>query len=330
MGIIDTLAAGFQTVARRPWPLLILIVLDLFLWLGPRITAEPVFAQFAETFRVWITTPIEGATVTGPDQAQIQEVETQFREFGNQLATFNLFQLLAWQMPTLVKSLAPLFPAQLPAPAAIALPAGDRFVVAAFGLLLIGLVWTSAYEGALAQYVRGDSFDRAFYFDRLAVNWLRLVGYYLLFFLGVLAIGLPTLFAAALINLVAPALGVFLGAIILSLLFLVAFLLIFTRPAIFVGDLNPVSAIKSSASVVRRNPWSTLGLFLLTYLIGVGTILIWGYLDESPLLFVIALMGNAFISSGVTTAMMIFYRDRAKAGPATPPATVSGGGAGAV
>lgn len=329
MGIIDTLAAGFQTVARRPWPLLILIVLDLILWLGPRLTAEPVFAQFGDTLQMWITTPIEGATITGPDQAQIQEVETQLRELGDQLATLNLFQLLAWQMPSLVKSLAPLFPAQLPSPIAITLPAVDRFAVAVFGLLLIGLVWTSAYDGALAQYVRGNSFNRAFYFDRLAVNWLRLVGYYLLFLLGVLAIGLPTLFVAAFINLVAPALGVFLGAIVLSLLFLVAFLLIFTSDAIFVGDLNPIGAIKSSVSVVRRNPWSTLGLFLLTYLIGVGTILIWSYLDESPLLFVIALIGNAFISSGLTTAMMIFYRDRAKTGPATPPASVSGGGAGA-
>ena len=41
-GVIDTLTAGYSVVNRSPWVLLIPILLDVFLWLGPQISLAPV------------------------------------------------------------------------------------------------------------------------------------------------------------------------------------------------------------------------------------------------------------------------------------------------
>ena len=37
-GVIDTISAGYAAINRQPWLLLAPILLDLLLWLGPRVS----------------------------------------------------------------------------------------------------------------------------------------------------------------------------------------------------------------------------------------------------------------------------------------------------
>jgi len=41
LGLIDTLSSGFKVVQRRPWLILPPVLLDLWLWLGPRWSIQP-------------------------------------------------------------------------------------------------------------------------------------------------------------------------------------------------------------------------------------------------------------------------------------------------
>lgn len=41
LGLIDTLSSGFRVVQRRPWLILLPLLLDLWLWLGPRWSIQP-------------------------------------------------------------------------------------------------------------------------------------------------------------------------------------------------------------------------------------------------------------------------------------------------
>ncbi len=41
LGLIDTLSSGFKVVQRRPWLVLLPVLLDLWLWLGPHWSIEP-------------------------------------------------------------------------------------------------------------------------------------------------------------------------------------------------------------------------------------------------------------------------------------------------
>lgn len=304
LGVIDTLAAGFQTVAKRPWLILVLVIVDLFLWLGPQLSIAPVVAGYEQAWPDLLAR-------FGAESGQMAGLGAPAPEVWESLKQVNLFGLLAWQTPSLVH-LGPNVGTGLPR-AIVTIPSIERLVIAAAGLMLVGLVVTSAYNGAIAQYVRGERFDQHMYFDRLGVNWLRLIGFYLLVVCGVLAIGLPVLLLSAAVSLLVPALGTAVMLVFWSaLIWVMVFLFFFVMGAIFVADLGPLQAARSSIEVVQRNFWSALGFILLTYLIGAGTVLMWGYVRDVPALFAIAVAGNAFIWSGLTAAAMIFYRDRAK------------------
>ena len=320
MGVIDTLAAGFQTVARRPLLIALLLLLDLFLWLGPQLSIAPVVDQLGRLYQEAVSAEPTVFDRLNVDAEQRSTWDRQAQDVLDGLKAINLFGLLAWQMPSLIH-LGPVTRPGVPDAGQVTIPTVGRLVIASLGLMLVGLVWTSAYNGAIAQYVRGDRFDRSFYFDRLGVNWLRLLGFYALIALAGVVIGLPVLFLAGLLNLIAPALGAVLALVFWSIAaWVVFFLLFFVGDAIFVGDLNPWPAIRSSVSLVQRHFWGSLGLILLIWLIAFGTVLVWNYFRAQPFLFPIALAGNAFISSGLTAASMIFYRDRVKGGAPSQPA----------
>lgn len=317
MGVIDTLAAGFQTVARRPWPIVLVLVLDLFLWLGPQLSVTPVVDRLAESYHQTLQSETALAEKLSVDPGQLSALDQQTQEVLDQVKGINLFGLLAWQMPSLIH-LGPDPRPGLATFGTVTIASVGRLLVAALGLMLVGLVWTSAYNGAIAQYVRGDSFGRSFYFDRLGLNWLRLVGFYLLVAFVGAVVGLPMIVLGGVLNLVLPALGAVATMVFWALaVWILFFLLFFVGEAIFVGDLNPIAAIKSSVLLVQRNFWASVFIIFLVYLISFGMVLAWNYLRENPMLFIVALIGNAFISSGLTAATMIFYRDRVKGGQAS-------------
>ena len=51
LGVIEALSAGFDAVLRHPWLLLIPVLLDVFLWVGPRLHAPQLYQSFAPTLR---------------------------------------------------------------------------------------------------------------------------------------------------------------------------------------------------------------------------------------------------------------------------------------
>src|SRR5258708_22334215 len=53
VGVIESLGTGFETVATRAWLLLIPIILDLFLWVGPKVSFEPLVQRFETVSSAW-------------------------------------------------------------------------------------------------------------------------------------------------------------------------------------------------------------------------------------------------------------------------------------
>ena len=77
-----------------------------------------------------------------------------------------------------------------------------------------------------------------------------------------------------------------------------------------VAENGLLQSVWNSMIMVRRNLWPTLGIILLTNVLGAGLMLIWQRLVFASWGMVIAIMGNAFVGSGLVAAVMIFYMDR--------------------
>jgi hypothetical protein len=62
--------------------------------------------------------------------------------------------------------------------------------------------------------------------------------------------------------------------------------------------------------IVRHFFLQTLGLLLLITLITVGLNVVWAMLAENGAGLLLALVGHAYVGSGLVAARQVFYRDR--------------------
>ena len=49
-GVWSALAAGFDLTAKHPWLLLLPILVDIFIWLGPRLRFQEIIEQLVAQF----------------------------------------------------------------------------------------------------------------------------------------------------------------------------------------------------------------------------------------------------------------------------------------
>lgn len=309
MGLIDTLSAGYGVVNRRPWLLLVPLVVDLFLWLGPRISLAPVVdpALLQLTWLARLGSPAPGdpaAVLTGPE---LERLRQSLMASTSQTNALTILARGPLALPSVSAGLGGIGPFSFTDGAgALAWLAGGL----AAGLLLGGF-----FRAILAQQVRGEGGHLAGALRRTPADVLRVLG-----LLGVqvgvlLLLGLPVLLIVAAAALVAPAIAA-LGLLLLLLGVFVAELhLFFALEAIFVSGVGPLAAVQRSVAVVRRHTGATLGLVLLTWLILAGMGQVWAVLatllEPLPLAVGLSMAGNAYIASGLVAASMLFYQQRA-------------------
>ncbi len=335
MGLIDTLSSGFKVVQRRPWLILLPILVDLWLWLGPRWSIQPLTDSL---LRLWTAESLP------PELAQTAEPYRQLLQAAG--ADFNLWWLLD-NNPTWLRTALPGLaqPAHFGAASdAIAIQPAALLLWAPVLLLLgaaLGSLFLAAVASQVAAFRAGPTADGAEPADQAGSGarqsgvgfWLRralrtfvLTALFSLLLLALL-MGISLLLSLAMtpVLLVAPQAGagmVSMAALLMGWLAVVAYIMLYFVLAAIVSDgVGLRQALWRSFNVVYRNFWSTLGLVLLVTLILWGFGLIWQRLaGASPLGVLAAIAGNAVLITGLTAARLIFYQQRCAAWLAAPPA----------
>lgn len=308
MGVIDAIADGCFAVARRPYVILPPVALDLFYWLGGRMTVAPLTGALAGALER--SGQADAATL-----GNLRDLE----------ADSDLFALLSPGISTLLTAVGPEDVARPWGRGTIDLGGWPVVLLAAVGFGLLGILCWAVYLAGLAQVVREEPFDPRRLARRAPVCWLRLLGLAATVAGGLLLIGLPLLILAA----VLAVLGLNAAPLLLLLLPLLVWLyclLALAPEAIAVSEAGPLAAIKLSVRVVRRNFWPAVGLLAATFLITVGFPEGWRVLTRQAAGVPLAIVGNAFLTTGLSAAAMIFYRERlaaldapvAAAGPGQP------------
>jgi hypothetical protein len=242
VGVIDAIAEGCFAVARRPFVLLPLVLLDLLYWLGARVSIDE------EIGRPW----------------------------GNGV---------------------------------VDLGSGWLTLLAGFGLVIVGLLWFALTLAVVATLARNDSPTPRELVRRVFRCWVRLILLGLILIAVVIFLGLPLLVLAGMLQLLGLSPGGPLLLIAIPLLLAWLFLAR-TTDAIAVSDAGPFRAIKLSVTVVRRNFWAMFRLFAAGTLISFGFPLAWAFVARQTAGVPLAVVGNAFLQTGMLAAVMIFYRER--------------------
>ncbi len=342
-GVIGCLTSGFEMLSQNLLLVALPVVLDLVLWLGPRVSVEPLLQGVEE-----LLTSQQSAS---PEMAgQVEQAVQLLEQFG---ARFNLISVLGgvpmFQVPSLLARRAPGAGSPMGDPRVLSLSSVLTLIPWWGVLAFLGLGLGFLYLNEIAHQVEesdvsrvesgaqlgeenwsggdrvGDTFDpgaqaisprRSPPIDPLAGVWKLLR--FVLFAVGLMVIGaavFPLLvLVVALGTSIAQPVGILLWVGGVGLLSYAALHLLFVIPGLLLGGRRLLRAIGESVLLSHLNLSSVLGFVLLSLVIYEGLGYAWSLPHSDSWAMSIGILGNAFVATGLTSAAFVFYRDRMMVG----------------
>ena len=312
-GVIETLSAGYAAVNRQPWVLLLPILLNVFLWLGPHVSYSPLVGPVVTSASEWTRRMAVGPGRAAPEAQGISvaDVDQARQWLIARSDDVNGFEALVWSplgMPSL--------PSLSTTSEDIAFVNGWGDGIALLGACLgLGLLLGGWFYGGLAvasQNAPGGPLAAGRRVPRGVIDVIGLVAV----LLGVsMLLGVPVVLLIGFTALVSPPVAVLGSVLLIAGLLFATVHLFFSVAAIFVSGAGPLAAIQGSVGIVRRHVWSSIALILLTWLILAGMGRVWDLLGSyvpAPFGVLLGILGNAYVASGLIAAGMVFYIQRSQ------------------
>jgi hypothetical protein len=313
VGVIESLTQGFETAAGHLLLLLLPLVLDLAIWVGPRITFRPAVETLVSAGQTLVTSYIDiwgPSTATMPEDYQ-QLWREQFAMWVEFAHSRPIQYLPVWGIPSLLSGReASLLPFNFVPPTwQIAnLPAmlGIRLLLVVGGLLLGGL-----YITLIARRVRNDGSGLKQLVARLPSIFSQLAVFIVLAPIVLLILYVPFILIAVPLAYLFIPLGqmvLWIGALVVLWIGLFG---VFTIHGMLINDRNLPGAVLDSVRVVQWNMPATMFLFLLVIILDAALKeYVWSLPDTSTWWVLLGMGGRAFIVTGLIAATFVFFKDR--------------------
>lgn len=297
IGVLRAIVHGFERVAARPTLILPPILLDLLLWLGPRLGVRSLIRRASD----WLAPPVG---ISGAVAEQWSLLQDSLRQAAD---GFNLLSGLS-SLPVGIPSLmAGRMPQQSPWPTA----SGSEMEGASEALLIwIGLTALGLALGALYQLSLARALAPGAKLAAPGTAAARVILFSFVLFLGYALIGSLLLAAISLATLLLPMLGAGVFFLGFSLLFWIAIYLAFTPHGIVRYDFGVFRAMLESFVFVRWNMLGTVGFFVVALGITWLANVVWSLPANASWFALLAILGHAFISTMLLTASYAFYQGR--------------------
>jgi len=295
-GIINSIKAGFDTIASHITAILLPLLLNLFMWLGPRLQMSALFDSVKnEVVDIWQR--------GGVPAADIQRV-LDFYE--STIPNINLF----WVLRTLPIGISSLL---LPHNAS-ATPLGVPAILQVDALSLPGWVFLLTVVG----WIGGGLYFRSVAWiaapsDESAVNSFNAVFQTILISIAsgiiLFVIGFPLLLVLFLIiQLSAVLANLFVLFVSLGSMWVIV-PIFFWPHGIFVKKQNVITSIISSIQLTRFT-LPTSSMFVLTvFLLSFGLSFLWNMSPEDSWITLLAIFGHSFVTTALLAGSFIYYRD---------------------
>jgi hypothetical protein len=307
VGIIETLSAGFDRTAKRLWLILLPVLLDIAIWIGPKLSLNRLAAEAIAL--------LPTAAELGSQYAEaIETVRSWLTDVG---ATTNLMGTLSMRLlglPTLTDSLASkTLPFGL-VQRSVEIPTWLSFVGVALLLTLISLLLGCFCLSLIAEDARDGDKSLSYTLQVAGRSWIRLATLVLVVVLAIIVVssglGIVSALVAVLSADLAGLLLTVFGWVFLSICTYGALVFYFTSRAIILDDTGILRSVWNALNVVHRSILSAIGFILLISVLQTGLLYIWRMLAVSPAGTLVGIVGNAYVSTGLIMASFIFYRDR--------------------
>lgn len=297
-GVLATISAGFDLTARHLWLLLLPATLDIFYWLGPRLSFQALIEQLLEML---------------PAEAEVLDLASQLVEVAPQT---NLFTTLSVQLIGVPALMAGLAPETTPLTTqnfevnSWSAWLGLFMIFSLVGLLLTSLFYTLIAAAVSKQTPEMNQLTAGQWGKRVLSSWLRLIGLALIFLLIVMILYIPLIIVGTILFMINSTIG---SIALLVGPFLIAWVVIALSMAPYGIILNGRPLLRSVVESVRLVQTHLPSvIYLLFTLMLIGALLNWLLfaVENGTWLTLVNIMGHAFVSTALVAAVFIFYRDR--------------------
>ena len=304
-GVMGSLRAGFDAVSSHVWLILLPLLLDTLLWLGPRLSvsrmAKPFFELVFDQARRTIT--------SSADLQRFTDYQSAFLEL---LERFNLLSLLG-KLRVFPIGISSLLSQTLPVDTPIGSQAVVQvsFIPAVFGFIFLFTVVGWVAGGLYFHSVSAVALGHGGRETRVSLSWaiLQVLLLSFIWLIGFVMIFIPLMFVLTVLTLLSPLLasGVLLIVMLFSFWLIVP--LFFTPHGIFVRGQNAFYSIFSSLRMARFT-LPTSGLFVLcVFLLSTGLNYLWSVPPDDSWMLFVGIAGHAFIMTALLAASFVYYRD---------------------
>lgn len=298
--LMNAIVTGFNVIANHIHLILIPVVLDLFLWLGPHVGIKVLFQPM---FNEWIE------TVKLMEQSETRQIVLSNQSvFQAAFDQFNLLSLIrTWPVgvPSLIAPLNYLTTPLGPAPVQELSSAGSAFLIWA-GIVLLGIVLGSLYFSSVAFFVADQRPQLSL--RRLFWNVLQTISLTFGMVFGLFVIAIPVLLLLTIFSLFSPALTQLIFLVLCFILMWALLPLVFSPHGIFSYGQSAVTSLLTSLRLVRNYMPGT-GLFLVALiLLSEGLDVVWRIAPADSWMTLIGIAGHAFITTGLLASSFIYYQ----------------------
>jgi hypothetical protein len=303
-GVIGSLRAGFDVVSSHVWLIFLPIALDVFLWLGPRLSVGDLYSSVvSSTLEIIKTQPLPAQNIQSFSEAAAMVTDV--------LNRFNWFSWLR-TFPIGISSIEAFgLPKELP----LQTPLGVQEVIQASSLLP-WLGWTILL--GLAGWILGSLYFRwvsvtALGEEEAGIGPLRALTQTILLSViwigGLMMILFPLSLALALLNTINPSLGNAVLFVFLILSYWLIVPLFFMPHGIFTRKQNALYSMFTSLRMSRFT-LPTSGMFVFSvFVLARGLNYLWSIPDYDSWMRLVGIAGHAFITTALLAASFVYYRD---------------------
>jgi hypothetical protein len=304
-GVIGSLRAGFDAVSNHIGLILLPLVLDLFLWLGPRLSIGGLVNPFFQL----VFDEAHASLTSAADLKRFADFQVGFTDV---IERFNLLSLLG-KLQTFPIGISSLLAQTMP----MKTPLGAQNVVQVSSLpgllgmmfLLVLIGWVAG--GVYFHWVSGTALGNATQEVRISFAWaiLQTLILSVIWFVGLMMLLIPVMIVLTILTFLSPVLASAAFFIMLLLSFWLIVPLFFTPHGIFVRKQNAFYSIFTSVRMARFT-LPTSGLFVLSVIIlSAGLNYLWSVPPDDSWMLLVGIAGHAFITTALLAASFVYYRD---------------------
>jgi hypothetical protein len=142
-------------------------------------------------------------------------------------------------------------------------------------------------------------------------HWLQVIGFVIAVSLGILLLYLPISFVIGILMLISPVIGSAAATLAGGLTLVIFFYLYFVTAALIMDNVPLSVAVMRSFRLAQSNFWAAFGFIAISMMIGLGFALLLSQLASLATWgTVAAIVLNAYIGTGLSLALLVFYRSR--------------------